>query len=253
MAGFVASTGAVLRKQQVDAAPVCERASSRARAVAPLSMARTAYPYTGSGYGSAGVPYGQDTYGYKATTAKSITETAAQAGVFNTFVKLLNESGVEKLVEQAGPYTVFAPTDDAFAALLEPHSFNKLATLLRPENNDALRKVLMHHVIPGAFTSASLMDRAVTVKSLAGEPISIMGLNKLVTAGTAKVVRADVPCANGCIIHAVSSVIIPPNYVPVPQPTKPVFPRSVIAEIAKLPTPRQALGLDPAPSKIVKY
>eukprot|EP00186_Timspurckia_oligopyrenoides_P004188 CAMPEP_0182446402 /NCGR_PEP_ID=MMETSP1172-20130603/4184_1 /TAXON_ID=708627 /ORGANISM="Timspurckia oligopyrenoides, Strain CCMP3278" /LENGTH=263 /DNA_ID=CAMNT_0024642331 /DNA_START=68 /DNA_END=859 /DNA_ORIENTATION=- len=224
---------------------------SGAKRRSSIAPSMTAFPYTGSGYGSAGVPYAGDTVGYKATGSKSIVDTAIEAGVFKTLVSLLVESGLEYELQKGGPFTVFAPTDDAFAALLEPHGFQKLGALVRPENTDSLRKILAHHVVRGNYTAASLMDRAVTVDSLAGEPITLMGFNKMVSAGSAKVVKADVMCSNGGIIHAVSSVLVPTSFSPPSPPQKPAFPASSVLDVyAALPTPREALGIDAAPGKL---
>lgn len=209
------------------------------------------YPYTGSGYGAAGIPYAGDKVGqsFRQTTTQDIVNTAASVPIFSTFVSLVKETGLDYELAKGGPFTVFAPTDTAFASLLEPHGFTVLAPLLRPENRDELKKVLACHIIPGQVSSGAVMASGKMVPTtLAGVPITVMGYSKRVTAGSASVVKADIPCTNG-VIHVVSSVLIPLSFEQ--QPVGPVekkFPNSLILDIyANTLTPRQALGIDPLP------
>jgi uncharacterized surface protein with fasciclin (FAS1) repeats len=225
-------------------APLCAARAPRA-AAATLRMA--AYAPTGSGYGGSGIPY----VGFQATGTSDIVETAAAVPVFKTLVGLLRETGLAYELQKGGEgFTLFAPTDAAFAGLLEPHSFKSLAPLLRPENRAELRKVLAHHVVKGRISSGAIAaSGTITVHSLAGVPISIMLYGKKMSAGSAKVVNADIPCTNG-VIHIVSSVLIPPSFTPQPAgPVKRKFFSSTVLDIyANTPTPRQALGLDPMPA-----
>lgn len=217
---------------------------------APARM--SAYPYTGSGYGAAGVPYGADQFGqsFKQTSTKDIVETAASVPIFKTLVSLLQETGFDYELSKGGPFTVFAPTDSAFASLLEPHGFAVLGPLLRPENREELKKVLAYHVVPGAITASSIIANGqFTVTTFAGVPITVMGYGKRVTAGSANVIKGDVPCTNG-IIHAISSVLIPSSFNPQPAgPVKKEFPSTTIVDTyTNTLTPRQALGIDPLPA-----
>lgn len=226
------------------AAPTARRSS--------LRMISVSYPYTGSGYGGAGVPYGGDPCGqsFKQTTTLDIVETAASVSVFSTLVSLLQETGLDYELAKGGPFTVFAPTDTAFNGLLEPHGFKILAPLLRPENREELKKVLAHHVVPGNISSGSILANGkMTMETLAGSPITLMGYRKRVSAGSGAVVKADIPCTNG-VIHAISSILIPMSFVPQPAgPVKKNFVNSSVLDVyANMLTPRQALGIDPLPA-----
>lgn len=228
------------------------------RAVAKNGVARreaarmSAYPYTGSGYGAAGIPYAGDPVGqsFRQTTTADIVSTAAQVPVLSTLVSMLQETGLDYELAKGGPFTVFAPTNTAFASLLEPHGFKILGPLLRPENRKELKKVLAHHVIRGNVSASAVMAAgSVTTETLAGAPITLMGYGKKVNAGSAPVVKSDIPCTNG-VVHVVSSVLIPPTFVP--QPAGPVeknYITSTILDVyANTLTPRQAIGIDPLPA-----
>lgn len=252
MCAFVPTTalsaisGAPVRRQS---ATNGLRAGARPASRAPRMVA---YPYTGTGYGGAGVPYGgaQPGVGFAETTTKTIVDTAASVPVFKTLVKLLVETGLDYELSKGGPFTVFAPTDGAFASLLEPHSFSLLGSLLRPENGEELKKILSYHVVRGNISSSAIIAAGkLTGETLAGVPLTTMGYNKRVTAGSALIVKADVPCSNG-VIHAISSVLVPPSFTVQPRgPAVPVFPASQILDVyANTLTPRQALGIDPLPA-----
>lgn len=211
----------------------------------------TPYPYTGSGYGAAGVPYGGDQFGqgFKPSKTSDIVETAASVPIFKTLVGLLRETGLDYELSKGGPFTVFAPTDSAFAALLEPHGFKTLAPLLRPENRAELKKVLAYHVVKGSISaSAAIANGKMEAETMAGVPITIMAYGKKVSAGPAPVIRADIPCTNG-VIHVISSLLVPSTFVKQPAgPVEKKFVSSLILDVYKnTPTPRQALGIDPMP------
>lgn len=254
MSAFVPSTGiASLSGTRVGSQDALSSLrSSSTKPVARREAARmTAYPYTGSGYGGAGIPYGGDSVGqsFRQTTTLDIVGTAAAIPIFSTLVSLLQETGLDYELAKGGPFTVFAPTNTAFTNLLEPHGFKMFAPLLRPENRKELKKVLAHHVIRGKVSSGAVLAAGtLTVDSLAGVPLSVMGYGKKVNAGSAPIVKADIPCTNG-VIHVVSSVLIPPSFVPQPAgPVKKNFPSSIVLDIYKnMLTPRQALGIDPLP------
>lgn len=211
-----------------------------------------AYPYTGSGYGAAGIPYAADRFGqaFKKTTEEDIVQTAAKVPLFSTLVWLLKETGLDYELSKGGPFTVLAPTDAAFTALLDPHGFAKLGTLLRPENRAELRKVLAHHVLRGSVSSGALAAAgSITTKTLAGDAITLMGFNKKLSAGSARIIKTDVPCSNG-VIHVIGSVLIPASFEVQPAGAKPqyFFSSTVLEVYGKMITPRQALGIDAAPS-----
>lgn len=224
----------------------------RAQAPQTTTTRMVAYPYTGSGYGGAGIPYGGDRHGqsFKQTVTEDIVTTAASLPIFNTLVSLLQETGLDYELAKGGPFTVFAPTDNAFASLLEPHGFTILAPLLRPENRAELRRVLSYHVVKGDVSAGAIIAAGkIERETLAGVTISMMGYGKRVSAGSGLVVKADVPCTNG-VIHVINSVLIPPTFEP--QPAGPVEPQFVISQVeevyGKMLTPRQALGIDPLPA-----
>lgn len=216
-----------------------------------VRMNTITYPYTGSGYGAAGVPYGGDPVGqsFRETKTADIVQTAASVPVFSTLVSLLQETGLDYELAKGGPFTVLAPTDTAFASLLEPHGFKILAPLLRPENRGELKKVLTHHVIAGDVSSGAILANGkMEFVTMAGCPISLMGYGKRISAGSAAVVKADIPCTNG-VIHVISSVIIPMSYEkpPTGPPKKNFFNSTVLDLYKNRLTPRQALGIDPLP------
>lgn len=255
MHAFIPASGV----SSLTGAPV-QRASSVSSLRRPNAAAATttrqptmvAYPYTGSGYGGAGVPYGNDPVGqiFKKTDTEDIVVTAASVPVFQTLASLLVKTGLDYDLQKAGPFTVFAPTDDAFAALLGPHGFSTLGALLRPENIDELRKVLLYHVVPGAITSDAIVTSGgkVVGTSLSGDTITVMAYNRNISAGSASVIRKDIPCTNG-IIHCINSVLIPASYKTPPiRPEPKQYPNSIVTDLyGKLLTPRQALGIDATP------
>ena len=133
---------------------------------------------------------------------ESILYTAVGAGSFLTLAKLLGTAGLLDTVKDGGPYTVFAPTDAAFAKV----PADTLAALAA--DKDKLTKVLLYHVVPGALTKAQLA--AGEVKTAEGSMLKITNDAAAFQAGAANVVAADVLASNG-VIHVVDSVILPPD------------------------------------------
>jgi uncharacterized surface protein with fasciclin (FAS1) repeats len=132
---------------------------------------------------------------------KNIVETAASAGKFKTLTSLVKRAGLAKTLQGRGPYTVFAPTDAAFAKVPD-------ATLERlARNKAALRSVLLLHVAEGRLTAAKLTKRR-SVKTLNGQRLRIRVLGGKVFVGGARVVKADVTASNG-VIHAINKVLLP--------------------------------------------
>jgi len=131
-----------------------------------------------------------------------IVDTAAGAGDFNTLVAAVQAAGLVETLKGEGPFTVFAPTDAAFAALPE----GTVQMLLEPENKDKLTAILTYHVVPGKVTSGDLSNgmKAATVQ---GGSVEIMTEGG-VTVNGAKVVAADVMASNG-VIHVIDAVIMP--------------------------------------------
>ena len=135
--------------------------------------------------------------------AKDIVETAAAAGSFNTLAKALQAADLVDTLKGKGPYTVFAPTDEAFAKL--PQS--TLQDLLRPENKAKLRRILTYHVVSGRVTSAEV-GKLPSAKAVSGDTLRIKAEGGSVSVNDAKVVKADVTASNG-VIHVIDAVILP--------------------------------------------
>jgi uncharacterized surface protein with fasciclin (FAS1) repeats len=132
---------------------------------------------------------------------KNIVETAVAAGKFKTLTSLLKRAGLAKTLQGKGPYTVFAPTDAAFAKVPD-------ATLARLARNRAkLRSVLLLHVAEGRLTAAKVTKRR-SVKTLNGQRLAIRVRGGKVFVGGARVVTADVTASNG-VIHAINKVLLP--------------------------------------------
>jgi uncharacterized surface protein with fasciclin (FAS1) repeats len=132
---------------------------------------------------------------------KNIVETAVAAGKFETLTSLLKRAGLAKTLQGKGPYTVFAPTDAAFAKVPD-------ATLARLARNRAkLRSVLLLHVAENRLTAAKLTKRR-SVKTLNGQRLAIRVRGGKVFVGGARVVTADVTASNG-VIHAINKVLLP--------------------------------------------
>ena len=133
---------------------------------------------------------------------KDIVDTAVEAGSFTTLVAAVQAAGLVDTLKGDGPFTVFAPTDAAFAALPE----GTVDTLLMPENKDQLVAILTYHVVPGKVMSTDLVDdmEAATVQ---GETVTI-DLDSGVMVEEASVTTADIETSNG-VIHVIDTVIIP--------------------------------------------
>lgn len=137
------------------------------------------------------------------TTAMSIAELAASDENFEVLTAALEAAGLtEALSSSEMSVTVFAPTDDAFAALPE----GTVEALLLPENRDQLTQLLTYHVVEGEVLSTDLASGE--VNTLAGAPISVMVGGEMVTINQANVVMADIEASNG-IIHVIDSVLLP--------------------------------------------
>lgn len=140
----------------------------------------------------------------QAQPAGDIVAVASGAGQFNTLVAAVQAAGLVETLQGPGPFTVFAPTDAAFAAL----PAGTVEDLLKPENKDRLVAVLTYHVVPGKVTAEQVtgLDKATTVN---GADVSIATGGDGVTVNGARVVSADVMASNG-VIHVIDKVILPP-------------------------------------------
>ncbi|MEM1074379.1 MAG: fasciclin domain-containing protein [Pseudomonadota bacterium] len=135
---------------------------------------------------------------------KDIVDTASSAGTFSTLVAAVSAAYLVDTLKGDGPFTVFAPTDEAFAALPE----GTVETLLKPENKDQLVAILTYHVVPGKVMSTDLSDD-MTATTVQGSDITI-DLDDGVAVNDASVVTADIETSNG-VIHVIDAVILPPE------------------------------------------
>ena len=143
-------------------------------------------------------------YGKKKMAAKEdIVDIAVAAGDFDTLAAALQAAGLVDTLKGDGPFTVFAPTDAAFAALPE----GTLEELLKPENRDQLIGILTYHVVPGKVTSADVvkLNKATTVN---GSDVDIQVAEGGVRIDDANVVKTDIAASNG-VIHVIDTVILP--------------------------------------------
>ena len=132
---------------------------------------------------------------------KDIVETAVEAGRFNTLASLLKKAGLVKTLKGKGPYTVFAPTDAAFAKV--PRApLDELG-----QDKAKLRSVLLYHVAGRKLTAAEIVKRR-SVKTLNGQRVRIRVRGETVRVGGARVTTADVGASNG-VIHVINKVLIP--------------------------------------------
>ena len=136
-------------------------------------------------------------------TNKDIVDTAVAAGSFQTLAKALQAADLVETLKGKGPYTVFAPTDEAFGKL----PAGTLNDLLKPENKQKLQRILSYHVVPGRVSSADVV-KLHTAKAVSGDTIDIKANGGTVMVDSARVVKADVRASNG-IIHVIDSVILP--------------------------------------------
>jgi uncharacterized surface protein with fasciclin (FAS1) repeats len=136
-----------------------------------------------------------------------LSQAAAREGQFQTLTRAVEAAGLQDQLTNPGPYTVFAPTDAAFATL----PAGTLDNLLRPENKEELTKLLAYHVVPGQVTSSQLTSGE--VNTVEGTPVTINVDNatNTITVNDARVTQADIPARNG-IVHTVDQVILPPNF-----------------------------------------
>lgn len=141
-----------------------------------------------------------------ATTANSATvvEIAASNSSFSTLVAAIKAAGLAETLSGKGPFTVFAPTNEAFAAL----PAGTVEELLKPENKAKLQKVLTYHVVAGEVTSAAIKPGQ--VKTVEGSTVTLSVKDGKIKVNNASVISADIDASNG-VIHVIDQVILPPN------------------------------------------
>lgn len=132
-----------------------------------------------------------------------IVDIAASNGNFNTLVAAITAAGLVDTLKSDGPFTVFAPTDAAFAAL----PAGTVESLLLPENKDTLVSILTYHVVPGAVTSDALAGQRLSVATVNGADVHIDGRNG-VKVEDSNVTTADIIASNG-VIHVIDAVLLP--------------------------------------------
>jgi transforming growth factor-beta-induced protein len=136
---------------------------------------------------------------------KDIVDTAVDAGSFTTLVAALKAADLVDALKGTGPFTVFAPTDDAFRKL----PAGTVESLLKPENKEKLRAILTYHVVSGNVTAAQAMKLS-SARTLNGQEVKISTQGDTVMVNDAKVVKADINASNG-VIHVIDTVILPDN------------------------------------------
>lgn len=136
---------------------------------------------------------------------KDIVDTAVAAGSFNTLATALQAAGLIDTLKSNGPFTVFAPTDDAFKKLPP----GTLESLLKPENKEKLRAILTYHVVARDLKAAQLTQIS-SAKTVNGQDVAIRVQDGKVMVNNATVVKADVPASNG-VIHVIDTVLLPSN------------------------------------------
>jgi len=134
---------------------------------------------------------------------KDIVDTAVSAGSFKTLAAALKAADLVDTLKGAGPFTVFAPTDEAFAKL----PAGTLDTLLKPENKEKLRSILLYHVVSGDVMAAQVV-KIPSAKTVNGQDVKISVHGNTVMVNNAKVVKADVAASNG-VIHVIDTVLLP--------------------------------------------
>jgi uncharacterized surface protein with fasciclin (FAS1) repeats len=136
---------------------------------------------------------------------QDIVDTAVSAGQFKTLAAALNAAGLVETLKGPGPFTVFAPTDAAFAKL----PAGTVENLLKPENKAKLTAILTYHVVPGVVT-AGQVTKLSEAKTVNGAMIKVSTDGGKVMINDANVVKADIETSNG-VIHVIDSVILPPT------------------------------------------
>ena len=134
---------------------------------------------------------------------KDIVDTAVGAGDFTTLVAAVKAAGLVETLKSEGPFTVFAPTDAAFAKL----PAGTVESLLKPENKEKLVAILTYHVVPGKVMAADVV-KLTEAKTVQGKSAKVKVDGGTVMIDGAKVVMTDIPCTNG-VIHVIDAVILP--------------------------------------------
>jgi uncharacterized surface protein with fasciclin (FAS1) repeats len=144
-------------------------------------------------------------YGSKAKSSMDIVDTAVSANSFNTLVAALKAADLVDVLRGDGPFTVFAPTDAAFAKL----PAGTVESLLEPENKAKLQAILTYHVVPGRYMAADVLKMS-SAKTVSGESFTVSMDGGDAKVDNAKIIQTDIVASNG-VIHVIDSVILPKN------------------------------------------
>lgn len=161
------------------------------------------FPRLFNGLLAAAVVFAASTAG--AAEKKDIVDTAVAAGSFKTLAAALKQAGLVSALKADGPFTVFAPTDEAFEKLPK----GTVEKLMQPENKEQLAEILKYHVVSGAVTADQVVGLE-SAKTLCGASVEISTKGENVMINKAKVVKADIHASNG-VIHVIDSVLMPPK------------------------------------------
>ena len=135
--------------------------------------------------------------------SKDIVDTAVADDDFNTLVAAIQAAGLVETLKGEGPFTVFAPTDEAFAKLPK----GTLDSLLKPENKQKLASILTYHVVSGKVMAADVV-KLTEAKTVNGQSLTINVKDGTVMVDSAKVIKTDIECSNG-VIHVIDAVLLP--------------------------------------------
>ncbi len=142
-------------------------------------------------------------FGFSGARAADIVDTAVSAGSFKTLVAAVKAAGLVETLKGDGPFTVFAPTDEAFAKL----PAGTVEDLLKPENKDKLVAVLTYHVLPGKVMANDVAGKQMSATTVQGGAIKVNGMNG-VRINDSMVTKADIVTDNG-VIHVINRVLLP--------------------------------------------
>lgn len=134
---------------------------------------------------------------------KNIVETASSAGDFNSLCTAVQAAELVETLQGEGPFTVFAPNDEAFSKL----ESETIEALLNPENKDKLTAILTYHVVPGKVMAADVVGLS-EAQTVNGKPLTITVEGDTVMVDEARVIQTDIQCSNG-VIHVIDSVVVP--------------------------------------------
>jgi len=134
---------------------------------------------------------------------RDIVDTAIAAGTFNTLAKALQAAGLADTLKGKGPFTVFAPTEEAFGKL----PAGTVESLLKPENKEKLKAILLYHVVSGDVNATQVVKLS-SAKTINGQDVQVTVNDGTVLVNDAKVVKADVLASNG-VIHVIDTVLLP--------------------------------------------